>query len=205
MLSYNLFAYCSNNPVNMADPDGDEAILAFLLISAGILIATDIISGASSQRAEAFLNNPTPRNTLNWLTSGTSDMVLGAINPEKPLSPQHWLDSLGTASFVLGVGHGIRSTGAALKSPKLLNSKTISNPFVNKTPKQINRMFVNKGFELRGPDPMSGIGGYVNPKNGRSYHIDFSNSFNEPPHVDVNRLRGYNGNLGKRKFYIFPE
>ena len=114
------------------------------------------------------------------------------------------MDSLGTASLLYGAGKGVKSK-VPISYSRPSGSKFASNPFVNKTPKQINKMFVNKGFELRGPDPMSGIGGYVNPKNGRSYHIDFSNSFNEAPHVDVNRLRGYNGPLGKRKFYIFPK
>lgn len=74
------------------------------------------------------------------------------------------------------------------------------NPFEGKTPEQIDKMFRDKGFEPRGPDPISGKGGYVNPKTGRSYHLDPKNSFGEPAHVDVNRLRGYDGFLDKRKF-----
>ena len=46
------------------------------------------------------------------------------------------------------------------------------NPFKGKTPEQIDKMFKDKGFEPRGPDPLNGKGGYVNPKTGRSYHID---------------------------------
>ncbi|GCD83040.1 hypothetical protein PTHTG4_21030 [Parageobacillus thermoglucosidasius] len=33
-------------------------------------------------------------------------------------------------------------------------------------------MFMKKGFEKRGPDPLNGKGGYVNPKTGRSYYLD---------------------------------
>lgn len=52
---------------------------------------------------------------------------------------------------------------------------------------------------------MGGKGGYVNPKTGRSYHIDpksqfFKKTGVEKPHVDVNRLRDYKGILEKRKF-----
>ncbi len=57
----------------------------------------------------------------------------------------------------------------------------------------------------RGPNPESGKGGYVNPKTGRSYHIDPANSYGEKPHVDVNRPRGYKGSLGKRKFPLGGE
>ena len=63
-------------------------------------------------------------------------------------------------------------------------------------------MFRRKGFDVRGPDPLSGKGGYVNPRTGRSYHIDEANSFGELPHVDVNRLRNYDGLLGKKKYFL---
>jgi hypothetical protein len=75
----------------------------------------------------------------------------------------------------------------------------LSNPFKGKTAAEIDGMFKAKGFDLRGPDPLNGKGGYVNPKNGRSYHIDEANSFGEPPHVDVNRLKSYRGPLDKKK------
>jgi hypothetical protein len=61
-------------------------------------------------------------------------------------------------------------------------------------------MFLDKGFQPRGPDPINGKGGYVNPETGRSYHIDVANSYGEPAHVDVNRPRSYNGPLPKRKY-----
>ena len=77
-----------------------------------------------------------------------------------------------------------------------------ANPFKHKSPADIDAMFKSKGFTTSGPDPVSGKGGYINPKNGRSYHIDFNNSYNEAPHVDVNRLRGYKGDLTKKKFFI---
>lgn len=74
------------------------------------------------------------------------------------------------------------------------------NPFKEKTAREIDQMFRAKGFELRGPDPLTGKGGYINPKTGRSYHIDEANSYGEPPHVDVNRLRDYKGPLDKKKY-----
>jgi hypothetical protein len=40
----------------------------------------------------------------------------------------------------------------------------------------------------------------VNPKTGRSYHIDEANSFGESPHVDVNRLKTYDGSFEKKKY-----
>ena len=89
--------------------------------------------------------------------------------------------------------------GKGLKIPK--TSSTIkSNPFKGKTPQQIDKMFRRKNFSTRGPNPVTGKGGYVNPKTGRSFHIDQNNRFNERPHVDVNRPKSYNGKLPKKKF-----
>lgn len=46
--------------------------------------------------------NPTLYNIANWLTLGTADTVKGAVTPEKPLSLEHWLDSIGVVSIALG-------------------------------------------------------------------------------------------------------
>jgi hypothetical protein len=95
------------------------------------------------------------------------------------------------AIFILSQGRGSGGKG-------------LGNPFKGRTPAEIDRMFRGKGFEPRGPDPAGGKGGYINPKTGRSYHIDEANSFGEPPHVDVNRARGYKGYLPKKKYDIDP-
>lgn len=80
------------------------------------------------------------------------------------------------------------------------NACGLGNPFVGRSAQEIESMFLEKGFSPRGPSPVTGRGGYVNPVNGRSYHIDPANSFNEPPHVDVNRPRTYVGPLSKKKY-----
>jgi len=77
----------------------------------------------------------------------------------------------------------------------------LGNPFKGKTAGQIDKMFMAKGFNSRGPDALSGKGGYINPQNGRSYHIDEANSFGEASHVDINRLKTYDGTLGKKKYF----
>ena len=78
--------------------------------------------------------------------------------------------------------------------------KGLGNPFKNKSAKDIDKMFRKKGFESRGPDPINGYGGYVNPKTGRSYHIDPKEygKYREPNHVDVNRPKG--SPLTKKKY-----
>jgi hypothetical protein len=65
-----------------------------------------------------------------------------------------------------------------------------NNPFKGKTSKQISDMFKKKGFEPKGPDPVSGKGTFVNPKTGRPFHIDANHPSPKPPHVGVGRPRG---------------
>lgn len=76
----------------------------------------------------------------------------------------------------------------------------LGNPFKGKSAMEIDKMFRAKGFQPRGPDPLKGLGGYVNPRTNRSYHIDEANRFGEPPHVDVNRAKDYGGLLDKKKY-----
>ena len=53
-------------------------------------------------RASAVAESPSLYNIVNWLTLGTADTVKGAFAPEKPLSLEHWLNSLGVASIAVG-------------------------------------------------------------------------------------------------------
>ena len=90
---------------------------------------------------------------------------------------------------------------AALAKCAAKGGSGLGNPFKGKAAAEIDEMFKAKGFQPRGTDPVNGFGGYVNPQTGRSYHIDPKNSFNEPFHVDVNRLKTYNGPLEKKKYF----
>ena len=75
------------------------------------------------------------------------------------------------------------------------------NPFKGKTPQQLDEMFRAKGFEPKGPDPISGRGSYINPQTGRKYYIDPGGTYKkgtELPHVDVHRPDW--SPLPKRKF-----
>jgi RHS repeat-associated protein len=90
-----------------------------------------------------------------------------------------------------------RLTGEAVETGAE-NSRSF-NPFRGRTNQELDDAFRAKGFDPRGPDPANGLGGYVNPRSTRSYHIDRANSYGERPHVDINRPRGYRGPLDKRK------
>jgi hypothetical protein len=112
-----------------------------------------------------------------------------------------------TAMFIPYVPAGITKVAKVCKVGKqeigeaAKASTRAGNPFKGKTPEEIDKMFRNKGFDPKGPDPISGRGGYVNPDTGRSYHIDPGGQWikgTEAPHIDVNRPSG--SGLPKRKF-----
>ena len=73
---------------------------------------------------------------FNWLTVGTVETVDEAFTPEKPLSKEHWLASLGVVSFLYGgakgqlgskVGNGLAidevSAGSTLTESRLKSSQ----------------------------------------------------------------------------------
>ncbi len=68
-----------------------------------------------------------------------------------------------------------------------------ANPFKGKTPAQIDKMLRDKGYVPKGPDPLNGKGTYLNPKTGRSFHIDANHPPPKSPHVGVQRPRGQRG------------
>ena len=107
ILGTNLFAYCSNNPVMLCDPDGHIAFLTACFIVGAVTLAIDWFSGAAQERANTMLNDPSLYNIANWATAGLVDTVKGAVAPEKPLSAEHWIDSAATASLIVGAASKI--------------------------------------------------------------------------------------------------
>ena len=87
LLGFNLFIYGANNPINSSDPTGRWIISNFVK---GLF-----------ERSDAMLADPNLYTVSNWLTLGAVDTVKGAVQPEKPLSLQHWADSFATATMVM--------------------------------------------------------------------------------------------------------
>ena len=54
-------------------------------------------------RGEKAFSNPSVYNVGNWLSSGLFDTIKETFMPEKPLSLQHWLDSLSTVLMTTAV------------------------------------------------------------------------------------------------------
>ncbi|MDO4271167.1 MAG: TNT domain-containing protein [Eubacteriales bacterium] len=80
---------------------GQGTVLGFLdWLTMGFV--SGFAEGASN-RFDTLREQPSAYNFVNWLTLGAADTVKGAVNPDEPLSLEHWLSSLG----VLGLAAGI--------------------------------------------------------------------------------------------------
>lgn len=188
--SFNRYAYANNNPIINIDPDGQNAT-AFI---GGLFVETaHFVTGRG-------FNGSAVVGALEDGYNGEGGGVLSAA-----------LQDAGTLTAAAGVA-GVVKGGAALIAARFAAkevvqegvdigaTKGLGNPFKEKAAAEVEQMFKGKGFEPRG-DPAIGKGGYVNPKTGRSYHIDpkTQGKYREPNHVDANRPRGYKGPLEKKK------
>ena len=207
--SYNLYQYVHNDPINHIDPTGTTLTGAITGVATAVGVYQEL-----EEMGHDFSSPPPHVETRELTTAETVAVLVGAgivgvvcdycdaamIMADIANNGPHWSHTLAALPLVPGVVIKVARGGDSLASvPK----KGLSNPFKEKTPQQIDEMFRKKGFEPRGPDPVNGKGGYVNPKNGRSYHIDEANSFGEPPHVDINRL-DKKGPLPKKKLPMKP-
>jgi hypothetical protein len=179
----NLFEFAASSPVSNCDPLGLE-----MPVWEGPLSHPP--PEPPPPRPPPFPNPTYPSPTG---TDASWNPYTGQWDPPPGLQSEDWILFAGSSAvcprFLTGAG-----------PIETAESQGLGNPFKGKKPPEIDDMLKRKGFSPRGPDPASGKGGYVNPKTGRSYHIDPNNSFNDPPHVDVNRLKDYNGPLSKKKY-----
>ena len=174
------YAYAANNPLKYVDPDGR---LIWKVVTKGLKVAGRAYDAA--KKGKSLLKKDT------WKDIGTDELVTFVDNVSTIA------DGVWDANDVFAIIDLATDQGDLAKRI----TKGLGNLFKAKSPQQIDRMFRKKGFETRGPNPLGGKGGYVNPKTGRSYHIDVNNRSGEPTHVDVNRLRNYRGDLKKKKYF----
>ena len=116
--------------------------------------------------------------------------------------PGHESDGVASVATMPGpVGLGAKSAGAVAGKMSDVTKKGLGeNPFQGKTAQQIDKIFRDKGFDVKGTEPVAGKGSYINPKTGRKYYIDKGGEYKkgtELPHVDVHRPSG--SSLPKKK------
>ena len=223
----NMYIYCSNNPIGHIDPFGTTARQVQEKLSVDV-VEIHLPKTESTYSTTANTNIPTQDELQKqadklWrsmevnaptagMNSGFSSGPMAAMSPEGgggAVSSLSSLDYVGAINVSAGTTYLASSSqqkqGVVSRAWNWVKSffggGNRFNPFYGKTPQQIDQQFKKKGFISKGPDPVKGKGGYVNPVTGRSYHIDDANRYNEPSHVDVNRPKGYKGDLTKRKFH----
>jgi RHS repeat-associated protein len=221
--SYNRYSYCINDPLRYTDPTGLDywgdvggMFLGYYDAGAGLVTGTAHMIAHPIKTAEGIGTAVAhPVNTGKAIASGVAaDWNSGAEGQGKvvggallaigtALAPGAEVGNLSKVGDVANTGEKVdqaAAAGGAADQTGGAAGQGLGNPFKGKSPQQLDQMFRDKGFDPRGPDPASGKGGYVNPDNGRSYHIDPNNRAGEPPHVDVNRPKNYNGPLDKKKY-----
>jgi Bacterial toxin 37 len=179
-------------------PTDDTARKILSIVSDARKISNDIILGPIGSKGSDIAVDAlgTAIHAFNQAMYGPLGDTVNAIQ-ENPTVQVVTL-AVGAAA-VVGDLANVRAgaSGAATEATE----GSSANPFKGKSPQQLDAGFKNKGFVPRGPAPESGKGGYVNPRSGRSYHIDPGGRYKrgiEKPHVDVNRPNG--SKLPKKKF-----
>ncbi|KGR89400.1 hypothetical protein [Lysinibacillus boronitolerans] len=84
--------------------------------------AVDGIWSGAKGRADKMLDSPS--DFFNYATFGFTGMVQGAVNPKDPLSKEHWLDSFGVATSVLGVKGASSTKPTGISSGKSTSSSS---------------------------------------------------------------------------------
>lgn len=87
--------------------------------------AVDGIKSGAKSRADKILDSPS--DFLNYATFGFTDMAKGAVNPKDPLSKEHWLDSFGVATSVLGAKGASTTKPTGGTRGKSVSSNSLSN------------------------------------------------------------------------------
>jgi RHS repeat-associated protein len=205
----NKYAYVRNNPLRYVDPDGHTwaeffeggADTTYRPVVQAAVHPVDTAVALGSAVAHPFDTAVAITNSV--MATGTAVLsgdhrALGEVTGTVVSA----VATAGAAKAVsaLAKGAGAVEVGAAS------GARSSFNPFKGKSAAQVGAMFEKKGFEAVGPDALGGKGGYVNPRTGRSYHIDPGGSYKkgtEGPHVDINRPRG--SNMPKRKLPLGEE
>ncbi|HMO81055.1 MAG TPA: RHS repeat-associated core domain-containing protein [Pyrinomonadaceae bacterium] len=198
----NLYGYVWNNPLHFVDPFGLNGWGTRFAgwLDGNIEYARLYYQGSDQKWVQNGLVN-----TGADLSYGFSDMFrVGNGLGHALFAPDE--NAYGRAAFIAmdvarAAGLATLLGGAGSRIPIPSGNKGLgTNPFIGKSPAEIDRIFCQKGYVKKGPNPMHGDGTYVNPRSGRGYHIDANHPPPKPPHVGVHRPRGKRKTMVPREY-----
>ena len=188
---FNLYAYCSNDPVNCVDYSGHFAITTAILIGAAIGFVFGAIVGGSSAYNDAIASGATGwslvgQTLLGGLGGGLIGAATGAV-----LGAGVWLSaSVISATFGSGMLAGNCVSGGLLVSNEVLAvSGALSIAVLllewnqGSWPGDDPTQSPGDGFRWRGPgDVGSSKGEWYNPTTGDQLHPDLNHPLPKGPH-----------------------
>jgi RHS repeat-associated protein len=202
---WNRYAYVLNNPLRNVDPDGRDTVdLAIGFVQGIGNTAVGVVTGVYT-----LATNPAAVGSA--LAQDAQLLRRGIAHPGAVLDAYVGLATSGNDADQRALGQAIgQGTGVAAlilaptakgTAPAKPGRGLGGNPFKGKTPQEISDMLTNKGFVGKGPDPVGGQGTFLNPKTGRSVHIDANHPAPKGPHVSVQRPRNHR-DLPPREYQV---
>jgi len=181
-MMFNRYAYANNSPYLYIDPTGKNGVTG---IGGVIKESYDAIGSFF----EDNLGFGWGDGDADWGSVGDAfaDGYDGNLEESLKAGAEDLITVAGGAIVGKVVGKAFGWIGSKFKTAK---KGLGGNPFQGKTPQQIDKMFREKGFDVKGTDPVAGKGSYINPKTGRKYYTDKGGKYKkgtEQPHVDVHR------------------
>jgi RHS repeat-associated protein len=173
---WNLYCYCMNNPITYLDPDGRIF--------------------KESSKEEIYQKVPVIKQI---------DDAIEKFNQARQFCMDMTL-SIAMGFFMGPIDFAVPRIGGVSRGGSEKGLTIGKKFFKGKTFKQIDKIFRKKGFKIKGQDPLSGKGSYINPKTGTKYYLDKGGWYRVPgkgrvyesPHVDV-EIKGI---TQKFKFFL---
>ncbi|WP_338139499.1 DUF4280 domain-containing protein [Paenibacillus thiaminolyticus] len=93
-------------------------------------------------KIRANKRNESAYDYVNWMTAGIADTFNGAFNPEDPLSKEHWLNSFGALSYIVGARGGPPKGGGPTHPKVNVPEKPLVPKVAERTSPDINKQKV---------------------------------------------------------------
>jgi RHS repeat-associated protein len=200
----NLYAYAGGDPVNAIDPLGltpteppEDCVPPLCYIWPGNrLPSMPETAGENTFELQKLLIAISPPPTVPTFSEyfpEKNDAPICQNGVGQGCTVRQIVVVTAIAGIGAGPGGTLAITGSRAAFTQLIQSLGLTgigcNPFAGKNFDEVFEMLLQAGYVPRG-DVRSGMGTFVNPRTGRSFHLDFSHALPKGPHIGVTRPRG---------------